>query len=239
MDGMILAAGLGTRLGDLTRDTPKALIDVAGTPVLERVARRLIDAGVDHLIINVHHHADRIVEFVRSRDDFGVRVSFSHEVDAPLETGGGMLFARHLFSSDGSFFLHNVDVLCDLDLATMYSAHVHNGALATLAVNRRQTSRHLLFDEAGLCGRMESGGRGRAEVHTDCLDPVPFAFAGIHVVSRALLDMITETGAFSIIDLYLRLASEGRPIARYDMGGARWLEIGNPERLAEARRIYG
>lgn len=238
MDAMILAAGLGTRLGDLTRDTPKALLDVGGIPVIERVALRLIDAGADHLIINVHHHAERIIEFVRSRDDFGVRVSFSHEEDAPLETGGGLLHASELFGRDGSFFLHNVDVLCDLDLAAMYTAHVHTGSLATLAVNRRQTTRHLLFDEAGLCGRMDSGGGGRAEVHTDCLDPVPFAFAGIHVVSPALLDMISETGAFSIIDLYLRLASEGRPIARFDMGGARWLEIGSPERLAEARRAF-
>ncbi|MGH7449162.1 MAG: sugar phosphate nucleotidyltransferase, partial [Longimicrobiales bacterium] len=121
MDAMILAAGLGTRLGDLTRDTPKALLDVGGVPVIERVARRLIAAGTDHLIINVHHHAERIIEFVRSRDDFGVRVSFSLEQDAPLETGGGLLHASELFGRDGSFFLHNVDVLCDLDLAAMYT----------------------------------------------------------------------------------------------------------------------
>lgn len=239
MDAMILAAGRGTRLGDLTRDTPKALIDVGGVTVLERTARALIAAGADHLIINVHHHADRIIDFVRARNDFDIRVSFSHEVDAPLETGGGLLHARHLFRRDGSFFMHNVDVLCDVDLVAMYTAHVNTGALATLAVSRRQTSRHLLFDDAGLCGRMDSGAGGRAEVHTDCLDPVPFAFAGIQVVSPALLDMIAETGAFSIIDVYLRLASEGRPIVRFDMGGARWLEIGNPERLAEARRILG
>lgn len=234
---MILAAGLGTRLGDITHDTPKALIDVGGVPVLEHVARKLIEAGADHLIINVHHFADRIIEFVRSRDDFGVSVSFSHEAAAPLETGGGLLHAKPLFRGDGSFLLHNVDVLCDVDLVAMYTAHVHSGALATLAVNRRPTSRQLLFDERGLCGRINKGGGG-AEVHTDCGDPVPFAFAGIHVISPALLDMITETGAFSIIDMYLRLASAGRSIARYDMGGARWLEIGNPERLAEARRAF-
>ena len=236
---MILAAGLGTRLGDLTRDTPKALIDVGGVPVLERVARRLIDAGADHLIINVHHHAERIVEFVRSRDEFGVAVSFSHEQDAPLETGGGLLHAKPLFRQAGSFILHNVDVLCDLDLRTMYMTHVHSGMLATLAVNRRETSRYLLFDDTGLCGRMHSRGGGPAEVHADCADPVPFAFAGIHVISSALLDMITETGAFSIIDAYLRLASQGRPIGKFDMGGARWLEIGNPDRLADARRAFG
>ncbi|HEX6309343.1 MAG TPA: nucleotidyltransferase family protein [Longimicrobiales bacterium] len=236
---MILAAGLGTRLGDLTRDAPKALIDVGGVPVIERVARRLIDAGVDHLIINVHHHADRIIEFVRSRDGFGVDVSFSREETEPLETGGGLLHARPLFRRDGSFFLHNVDVLCDADLYRLFTAHVHSGVLATLAVNRRQTKRTLLFDEHGLCGRMDTRSGGHAEVHTDCLDPVPFAFAGIHVISPALLDMINETGAFSIIDLYLRLAAEGRPIAKYEIGNAKWFEIGNPERLAEARRALG
>lgn len=235
---MILAAGLGTRLGELTRDTPKALIEVGSVPVLGRVARRLIAAGADHLIINVHHHADAVIEYVRSQDDFGVAVSFSHETDAPLETGGGLLHAKSLFRQEGSFFLHNVDVLCEVDLTAMYAAHVHSGALATLAVSRRETSRYLLFDDRGLCGRMHSPGNGPAEVHADCSDPVPFAFAGIHVISAALLDMITETGAFSIIDMYLRLASQGRPIARFDIGGARWLEIGSPERLAAARRAF-
>jgi NDP-sugar pyrophosphorylase family protein len=235
---MILAAGLGTRLGDLTRDTPKALIEIGGMPVLERVAHRLIAAGAEHLIVNVHHHADRIIDFVRSRDDFGVAVSFSHEEEAPLETGGGLLHAKALFRPSGSFFLHNVDVLCDADLHVMYTTHVHSGALATLAVSRRDTLRYLLFDETGLCGRMHARGGGPAEVHADCADPIPFAFAGIHVISPALFDLITETGAFSIIDLYLRLASHGRAIAKYDIGGARWLEIGSPERLADARRAF-
>jgi NDP-sugar pyrophosphorylase family protein len=235
---MILAAGLGTRLGELTRDIPKALIDVGGITVLERVATRLIEAGADHLIINVHHHAELIMDFVRGNADFGVNVSFSREIDAPLETGGGLLHAAPLFRRDSSFFLHNVDVLCDLDLGAMFTAHVHAGALATLAVSRRQSSRYLLFDEQGLCGRMDSRAGGHAEVHADCIDPIPLAFAGIHVISPAILDRITETGAFSIIDTYLRLAAEGRPIGRFDIGGARWLEIGSAERLAEARRAF-
>jgi NDP-sugar pyrophosphorylase family protein len=234
---MILAAGLGTRLGDITRDTPKALVDVGGLPILEHVARRLIDAGADHLIINVHHHADRIVEYVRSRSDFGVAVSISHEHDAPLETGGGLLHARPLFRRDASFFLHNVDVLCDTDLAALYEAHVHSGVLATLAVHERASSRLLLFDDHGLCGRMTAQGAS-AEVHSTFGDPRAFAFAGIHVISPPLLDMIEETGAFSIIDLYLRLAAAGRPIGHYDITGALWLEIGNPARLEAARRAW-
>jgi NDP-sugar pyrophosphorylase family protein len=235
---MILAAGLGTRLGELTRHVPKALIDVDGVPVLEHVARSLIAAGADHLIINVHHHADRIVEFVRSRAGFGVDVSFSHEEGAPLETGGGLVHARKLFRADASFFLHNVDVLCDADLRALYGAHVASGAVATLAVHRRETSRLLLFDDNGLSGRMSTSGASGAEVHSVAGNPRAFAFAGIHVISPVLFDMIEETGAFSIMDAYLRIAAAGRPIGYHDITGALWLEIGNPDRLETARRTW-
>jgi MurNAc alpha-1-phosphate uridylyltransferase len=234
---MILAAGLGTRLGDITRDLPKALVDVAGTPIIERVAHRLIDAGADRLIINVHHHAQRIIDFVRSRDCFGVPVEFSHESDSPLETGGGLLHAAPLFRRDAPFLLHNVDVLCAQDLRALYAAHVATtDALATLAVNTRHSTRYLLFDEDGLCGRIDRRVHARAEMHAPCNDVREYAFAGIHVISPALLDRITEQGAFSIIDLYLRLTREGERITHYDIGSALWLEIGNPERLEAARR---
>lgn len=233
---MILAAGRGTRLGAITRDTPKALVDINGTPIIEHVARRLIAAGATHLIINVHHHADAIVDYVRSREGFGVDVSFSREEEAPLETGGGLVNARSLFHGDGSFFMHNVDVLCDADLHAMYAAHVSTGALATLAVHERDSSRLLLFDENGLCGRMERG--AAAEVHSVFGNPRALAFAGIHVVSPALFDMIEERGSFSIMDVYLRLAAAGRPIGYFDITGAVWLEIGNPERLERARREW-
>ena len=233
---MILAAGLGTRLGDITRDIPKALVDVAGTPIIERVAHRLIAAGADRLIINVHHHAQSVIDFVHSRDDFGVAVEFSHEPDAPLETGGGLLHAAPLFRRDAPFLLHNVDVLCDADLRLLYATHVASEALATLAVNTRQSSRYLLFDDDGLCGRVDRRSRARAELHAPCGDVREYAFAGIHVISPELLDHITEHGAFSIVDLYLRLTGEGERIMHFDIGNALWLEIGNPERLEAARR---
>jgi NDP-sugar pyrophosphorylase family protein len=243
MDAMILAAGLGTRLGELTRDTPKALVEVGGMSVLERVARRLTAAGAGRLIINLHHQADSVVEHVRARDGFGVEVLFSREDERPLETGGGLLHAAPLFRRDVPFFLHNVDVLCDADLRALYAAHRETGALATLAVSRRPTSRYLLFGEHGLCGRFHTrsatDGAARAEahdVHAD--DIVPLAFAGIQVISPPLLDLITERGAFSIIDAYLRLAGAGHRILHHDIGDARWLEIGTPERLAAARRAY-
>src|SRR5690606_7678227 len=117
-----------TRLGELTRDVPKALVEVGGVPALEHVARRLIAAGADRLIINVHHHADRIIEFVESRDGFGVSVEFSREDERPLETGGGLLHAAPLFRRDAPFLLHNVDVLTGADLGALYAAQVESGA---------------------------------------------------------------------------------------------------------------
>ncbi|HUF49751.1 MAG TPA: sugar phosphate nucleotidyltransferase [Longimicrobiales bacterium] len=238
MDAMILAAGLGTRLGNLTRDSPKALIDIAGTPILERVAHRLIAAGADRIIINLHHHAQQIIDFVCERDSFGVAVEFSHEVAAPLETGGGLLHAAPLIRRDAPFFLHNVDVLCAADLRVMYDAHAASGVLATLAVNERPASRYLLFDDEGLCGRVDTRAGGHAELHVTAAAVRRFAFAGIHVISPGLLDRITERGAFSIVDLYLRLTREGARIGHYDIRNALWLEIGSPERLAAARLAF-
>jgi NDP-sugar pyrophosphorylase family protein len=237
MDAMILAAGLGTRLGELTRDVPKALVEIAGRPALEHVARRLIDAGADRLIINVHHHADRIVDFVESRNGFGVTVEFSRETDAPLETGGGLLRAAPLFRRDAPFLLHNVDVLCDADLTALYAAQVESGALATLAVHDRPSSRLLLFDRGRLVGRATRG--AAAELYATAAEPRELAFAGIHAVAPALLDRISESGAFSIIDVYLRLAREGERVLAHDITNATWHEIGNRARLEAARRAHG
>jgi N-acetyl-alpha-D-muramate 1-phosphate uridylyltransferase len=236
MDAMILAAGLGTRLGDVTRDLPKALVDVAGTPILEHVARRLIGAGADRLIINVHHHADRIVDFVESRDGFGVEVRFSRETGEPFETGGGLLHAAAHFRRDAPFLLHNVDVLCDTDLAAMVAAHEASGALATLAVSGRETTRHLLFDRVGLCGRADGRSGERTLFRAPIGEAYARAFAGIHVLSPALLERITERGAFSIMTAYARLSAEGEHIAAHDVSRATWHEIGNPRRLEAARR---
>jgi N-acetyl-alpha-D-muramate 1-phosphate uridylyltransferase len=236
MDAMILAAGLGTRLGTITEHTPKALVDVAGRSALEHVARRLIEAGADRLIINLHHHAQRIVAHVVERGGFGADVVFSHEERAPLETGGGVLAAAPLFRRDAPFFLHNVDVLTDADLRAMYDAHLQADALATLAVSDRHSSRTLLFDDYGLFGRADARADTSTIVRTPSSNTRQWAFAGIHVVSPSLLDRFVETGAFSIMQAYLRLAGEGAKILPFDITGATWLEIGTPERLEAARR---
>lgn len=234
---MILAAGLGTRLRPLTDDTPKALVTVGGTPMLERIASRLIAVGVDRLIINVHHHADQIRDFVAERGGFGIDVRISDEPDAPLETGGGLLHARPHFRSGEAFFLHNVDVVCEVDLAAMYHAHEQTGALATLAVSDRPSSRLLEFDEVGLRGRVDRRADHLEAARAATGETRARAFAGIHVVSPTFFDLIEERGAFSIMAPYLRLAGAGKPILPFDIGTALWLEVGDPERLERARRF--
>jgi N-acetyl-alpha-D-muramate 1-phosphate uridylyltransferase len=237
MDGMILAAGLGTRLRPLTDETPKALITVGGVPMLERVARRLIAAGVDRLIINVHHHAEQVAEYVARRDGFGVDVRISRERDRPLETGGGLLHAREHFRGDGPFLLHNVDVISDVDLAAMTAAHEASGALATLAVHERPSSRFLRFDRDGLQARVDERDGSVDTARPARGDTRDRSFAGIHVVSPAIFDLFTEDGAFSIIGPYLRLAGAGHRILPHDITGTLWLEVGDPDRLEAARRF--
>jgi N-acetyl-alpha-D-muramate 1-phosphate uridylyltransferase len=234
---MILAAGIGRRLRPLTDTVPKALVTVGGIPMLERVAARLIAAGVDRLIINVHHHADRIRGFIDERSGFGVHVRVSEETDAPLETGGGLIHARPHFRETAPFFLHNVDVISEADLGALYRAHGKTGALATLAVSQRQTTRQLEFDEQGLLGHVDERSGARVGVRAARGVPVRRAFAGIHVISPAFFDLVEETGAFSIMTAYLRLAAEGHRILPHDVSGALWLEIGDPERLERARRF--
>jgi NDP-sugar pyrophosphorylase family protein len=238
LDALIFAAGLGTRLGPLGLSTPKALIDVGGKTMLEHVARGLVAAGVDRIIVNVHHHADQIERFTASHD-LGADVILSHETERPLETGGGLAYARRHFRRASPFFMHNVDVLTDARLAEMYAAHTRSEALVTLAVSDRPTTRHLLFDEQGFYGRSDSRKSERLIARPARDADSACAFAGIHVANPELLDRVTETGVFSILDVYMRLAAEGARIAPWDLGNAQWLEIGTPERLDEARRRVG
>ncbi len=245
---MILAAGLGTRLRPLTDERPKALIEVGGVPMLERVARRLIAAGADRLIVNVHHFADAVEAFLVERRGFGVEVVVSREEEAPLETGGGILHAARHFRREAPFFVHNVDIITDIPLDAMYADHrtaarADERVLGTLAVHVRDTRRHLLVDDAGLLGRVELDSEGRIleeeRVRAPSGKPRRLAFAGIHVVEPRFLDLVSERGTFSVLDPYLRLVGRGWTVRGFDVTGRLWLETGTPERLARARAWAG
>ncbi|MFQ5690059.1 MAG: NDP-sugar synthase [Gemmatimonadota bacterium] len=234
---MILAAGLGARLRPLTEHTPKALIEVGGMPLLERVARRLVAAGADRLIVNVHHYAKRIERFVRERNGFGVEVRFSWEEAEPLDTGGGLLAAAPLFRRDAPFLLHNVDVITDLDLGRMYREHEAHQPLATLAVSDRPTSRPLLVDGEGVYGVANHRTGWRREARPPRGPTRELGFAGVHVVSPTVFDLRGLHGAFSIWEPYFQLVARGRRILTFDIGQALWLEAGDPDRLERARTV--
>lgn len=240
MKAMVLAAGLGTRLRPLTNDRPKALVEVADRTLLELTLSRLRAFGITEVIVNVHHFADMVVEYLKRHDNFGMGIEISRE-DLLLDTGGGLKRAAWFFQEKAGnenhpFFLHNVDVLSSIDLSAMLQAHNESGALATLAMQKRESSRQLLFNESGqLCGRR--AGRDRAdEIVRQVQDPQPLAFSGIHVISPRLLRLISEEGVFSIIDTYLRLAAAGEKIQAFRADQYSWRDLGKPENIKEAAR---
>lgn len=239
MRAMVLAAGLGTRLRPLTDDRPKALVTVAGRTLLEIALARLRSAGVTDVIVNVHHFADMVVDYLAANCNFGMHIEISREPEL-LDTGGGLKQAAWFFLQDGRgnepFLLHNVDVLSTIDLASMVRFHQRQGALATLAVQSRETSRPLLFDANGaLCGR-RVGHEGKAEMVRDVAAPRAFAFGGIHVISPALLAKLSETDVFSVITEYLRLAGAGEKILAFRADEYYWCDLGKPESIAQATR---
>ena len=236
---MILAAGLGTRLRPLTNDRPKALVEIAGHTLLEITLSRLRSFGVKEVIVNVHHFADQVVDYLRAHTNFGMRIEVSRE-DELLDTGGGLRKGAWFFlqnsENDAAFLLHNVDVLSNIDLAQMLRAHAEARALATLAVQDRSTSRYLLFDQNDqLCGR-RAGRDGEPELVRHSPSPRAFAFSGIHVISSRLLPMLTGTGPFSIITSYLRLAAQGENIHAFPADQYYWRDLGRSENIAQAEQ---
>ncbi|MDE2040420.1 MAG: NTP transferase domain-containing protein [Elusimicrobia bacterium] len=227
MRAMLLAAGLGSRLKPLTDSVPKALLEVDGVPMLERVALRLREAGARELIVNAHHHAERVAAFAKAMGQrLGLRVEVSLEEEL-LGTGGGLKKAAWFFSGGGPFLVHNADVLSSIDLRRLYETQASSQSLATLAVMDRPTKRKLEFSAAGrLLGRAQAL-------------PTPGAaalgFSGVCSASPALLDRLTEEGAFSLIDAFLRLAGEGADLRAFRCDGSEWTDIGEPSRLAKLK----
>jgi len=238
MKAMILAAGLGTRLRPLTDDRPKALVEIAGRTLLEITLSRLRVIGIREVIINVHHFADMILGYLKTNHDFGMRIEVSRE-ELLLDTGGGLKKAAYFFLEDPSrldepFILHNVDIISTIDLQCMVRSHTEHQALATLAVQNRETSRYLLFDEQlQLCGR-QSGGDRRPEVVRSSPRMQTLAFCGIHVISPRLLAMMSENSVFSIIPFYLRLAAQGKKILGFRADEYYWRDLGRPNNVAQA-----
>jgi NDP-sugar pyrophosphorylase family protein len=252
MKAMILAAGLGTRLRPLTDTRPKALVEINGRTLLEITLTRLRTFGITEFIINVHHLAGQIIDYLNSKNNFNLRIEISREDDLLLDTGGGLKKASWFFledpkNPDEPFLLHNVDVLSTIDFAQMLQFHKEHQALATIAVQSRPSSRQLLFNEnLELSGRrigdkesvipsVARNQRAHSPLvtrHSSLL--LPLAFSGIHLISTRLLPLLTEAGPFSIIDSYLRLAAQSHPILAFRADQYYWRDLGRPADLTQA-----
>jgi len=240
MRAMILAAGLGTRLRPLTNDRPKALVEIGGRTLLELTLTRLASFGVREVIVNVHHFADLVIQYLKANNNFGLQVEISRE-ELLLDTGGGLKKASWFFLQDPKrvdepFILHNVDIVSKIDFHRLLNFHNENRALATLAVQERESSRYLLFDEQGeLCGR-RIGHDQEPELVRSAPNLQALAFSGIHVISPRLLTKMTEEGVFSIIATYLRLAGQGEKILAFRADEYYWRDLGKLDDLRHAEQ---
>ncbi len=253
MKAMVFAAGLGTRLKPLTDNLPKALVPVCGRPLLYHVMTKLVSQGFDDIVINVHHFADKIVSYLASEEDFGVRVSVSDERDMLRETGGGIRHARQFLEDSGSFLVHNVDIVSDVDLRG-FVLQCRPDALATLLVSRRETSRYLLFDEdMRLVGwtNVKSGEVRSPYPDLDVSSCRRLAFSGIHCMSSGVfkamdsLDALAEAQGrpglgerFPIMDFYLEAAAR-YPVYGQEAEGLHLVDVGKIQALQEAQALCG
>ncbi len=233
MKGMVLAAGLGSRLRPLTDKTPKPLLRIGNYRMLDLTIDYLVKHGVTDIIINVHHLADQLMEYVAEKRWAGYRIEISDETKGLLNTGGGLVKAADFFRGENDFVLMASDILTDLNLAQMLEEHKNNKALVTLAVKQRTTSRDLLFDANGFLSGWKHNQTGEVR-HVKGKTPVKgLGFSGIHVINSRLFSLVREEGAFSIIDLYLRLA-EDESIRAFEHSDGKWLEFGRVESISNA-----
>lgn len=230
MEGFILAAGLGTRLRPLTDDRPKALVEINGVTLLEHTLRRLEAAGVEHIVVNVHHFADKVTEFIRSRK-WEATIDISDERELLLDTGGGLKKASKFFSSNDNILIHNVDILSNIDLRNVEEWHRKQRNLVTLCVSRRETKRMLAFDADGLLVDRTTTHYPLPTTHSS------MAFSGISVVSPKLFALLPEADhPYPVIDEYIRLSHEGHRIGSFIHSADHWLDVGKPETLEIAKR---
>lgn len=240
MKAFILAAGLGTRLKPWTLEHPKALVPVGGTPMLERVIARLRSAGFDRIVVNVHHFASQIVDFLAAKD-FGIDIEISDESGKLMDTGGGVVHARDfLCADDEPFLVHNVDIVSDADIRGLWERHSTSGADATLLVSDRDSSRKLIVADGRLRGwrNLKSGEIKPADFSLSLQDK-ELAFSGIHCISPGMVeDMAKRYGnePFPIMEYYL--SSLGERDIRCDSQDFRLIDIGKPETLRQAQELF-
>ncbi len=238
MKAMLLAAGLGTRLKPFTDKHPKALVLVNGKSLLQRNIEYLQSYGFDEIIINVHHFADQIINIIQQNKGWGATISISDEQNEVLETGGGLLKAAHFFNnSNEPFLLMNVDILTDLNLHQMLAFHQTENPLATLAIRNRDTSRYLMFNEANRLIGWKNISTNETKQVLASDHPSLFAFSGIQIISPVFFEKVKMTGKFSMIDAYLKLATDNI-IKGFDHSNSKMIDVGKPESIEKAEKLF-
>ncbi|MCL2413363.1 MAG: nucleotidyltransferase family protein, partial [Bacteroidales bacterium] len=246
MKAFILSAGLGTRLKPFTENIPKALVEINGKPLLQILIERLKQSGYTDILVNVHHFADLVIDFLNANQNFGVNIQISNEREQLLDTGGAILHARKFLEDVPHFLVHNVDILSDIDFSKITEYHVKSNALATLAVRDRDSSRKFLFDKSLQLKGWQNTKTGKSLYvegipacagMTDKKQLTLLAFSGIHIISSEIFKHIKQQGKFSIVETYLDLAKT------FDIRGFRhdedfWLDVGSPEQLRQAENLF-
>ncbi len=234
---MIFAAGLGTRLKPLTNDRPKALVNFCGKSMLERTVERLESFGFTRFVINIHHFPQLMREAISKLQKPGRGLIISDESEMLLDTGGGLKKALEGIQTKDPVLLHNVDVISNINFHDMLRFHQQQGAIATLAVSQRETARYFLWDKKLLCGWENIKTGEQILCHGSEGKPERKAFSGIQIVSPEFINLIEETGKFSITPLYLRLAVKHK-IAAYEHDPAFWADLGSIEKLQKAEKLF-
>lgn len=237
MKALILAAGLGTRLKPLTDNKPKALIEVNGITLLEYAIKRISESGYNSIIVNVHHFAGQVIDFLNRKKFPGVEITLSDESNLLLDTGGGLKNVRWFFNDEKPFLIHNVDIISDINLTELYNHHIENNSVATLAVQKRKSSRYFLFDNNKyLCGwkNINTGEIRNSRLPEGEISEM--AFSGIQIVEPEIFQLMPDKNVFSLVDLYLKIANKSR-IAYFDHSNSLFLDLGRKEKLTEAEKI--
>ena len=239
MNAFIFAAGLGTRLKPLTDTMPKALVPVAGKPLLAHVIEKLKAADCKKIVINVHHFAEMIMDYVKENNNFGIDIVFSDEREMLLETGGAIKHAVDLLGGE-PFLIHNVDIMSNVDLKALWSEHINSGSAATLLVSKRNSTRALLFNAEGNLTAWTNKTTGEVKTPYESVDIATleeFAFSGIHIFSPRLFKYFgAYPEKFSIIDFYLNTCKDEN-IKAYTQEGLQLLDVGKLDSLEKAEEF--
>lgn len=235
---MIFAAGLGTRLNNETSDKPKALVDVGGKPLLLRAIEKLKNEGISEIVVNVHHFSELVISFLKN-NDFGIPVHISDETEKLLDTGGGLKKAANFLTGNEPILIYNVDILSSLNMKDLVENHLKSKALVTVAVRIRETQRYYKFDsEMNMVGWInKKTGETKISKSENFENAIAMAYSGFHIIQPEIFSLMPETDRFSVTDFYLEMAKT-YSIKGFVDNSDLWMDVGKPEQLEEARRIF-